>query len=91
MLKDAYGLPVSTASAAAAAAFDRTVGGYLKARLDTRDHLASALKADPEFGLVHCLKGYFAMLLYNQAALPAATEALASRSTWRWSRSARPA
>jgi tetratricopeptide (TPR) repeat protein len=76
MLKDAYGLPVSTASAAAAAAFDRTVEGYLKARLDTRDHLASALKADPEFGLVHCLKGYFAMLLYNQAALPAATEAL---------------
>jgi tetratricopeptide (TPR) repeat protein len=75
MLNDAYGLPVSTSSAEAAAAFDLTIEGYLKARLDARDHLASVLKADPEFGLAHCLKGYFAMLLYNQTALPAATEA----------------
>src|SRR5437660_12862444 len=75
MLKDAYGLEVSTSSAEAAAAFDRTIEGHLKARLDTRDHFASVLKADPELGLVHCLKGYFAMLLYNRAALPAAVAA----------------
>jgi tetratricopeptide (TPR) repeat protein len=75
MLKDAYGLSISTSSAQAAAAFDRTIEGYLKARLDTRDHLTGLLKADPEFGLAHCLKGYFAMLLYKQAALPAAAEA----------------
>jgi tetratricopeptide (TPR) repeat protein len=75
MRKDAYGLSISTSSAHAAAAFDRTVAGYLKARLDTRDHLTELLKADPEFGLGYCLKGYFAMLLYKQAALPAAAEA----------------
>ena len=74
-MKDAYGLSISTSSAHAAAAFDRTVAGYLKARLDTRDHLTELLKADPEFGLAHCLKGYFAMLLYKHAALPAAAEA----------------
>ena len=75
MLKDAHGLPIATASEEAAAAFDRTVESYLKARLDARDHLSALSKADPEFGLAHCLKGYFAMLLYKQAAVPAATEA----------------
>ena len=75
MPKDAYGLTLSTSSAEAATAFDRTVESYLKARLDTRDHMGSLLKADPELGLAHCLKGYFTMLLYKQAALPAALEA----------------
>jgi tetratricopeptide (TPR) repeat protein len=77
-MKDAYGLAISTASAQAATAFDRTIAGYLKARLDTRDHLTATLKADPEFGLAHCLKGYFAMLLYKQAAVPAAAQAAGS-------------
>ncbi len=75
MLKDAYGLSISTTSAEAVAGFDRTVEGYLKARLATRDYLMGTLKADPEFALAHCLKGYFALLLYKQAALPAAAEA----------------
>jgi len=80
-MKDAYGLAISTSSAEAASAFDRAVAGYLKARLDTRDHLIAALKADPEFGLAHCLKGYFAMLLYKQAAVPAAAEAARAART----------
>jgi tetratricopeptide (TPR) repeat protein len=75
MLKDAHGLAISTSSAQAAAAFDRTLEGYLKARLDTRDHLAALLKADPEFALAHCLKGYFTMLLYKQAAVESAAQA----------------
>ncbi|MET0539363.1 MAG: tetratricopeptide repeat protein [Xanthobacteraceae bacterium] len=75
MLKDAHGLTITTSSAEAAAAYDRTIESYLKARLDARDHLAALLKADPQFGLAQCLKGYFAMLLYKQAALPAASEA----------------
>jgi tetratricopeptide (TPR) repeat protein len=74
-MKDAYGLAISTASAQAASAFDRAIAGYLKARLDTRDHLTALLQADPEFGLGQCLKGYFAMLLYKQAAVPAAAAA----------------
>ena len=75
MLKDAHGLPIATSSAQAAAAFDRTIESYLKARVDARDHLSELLKADPEFALARCLKGYFAMLLYKQAAVPAASEA----------------
>src|SRR5262249_48970377 len=36
--------------------------------------------ADPEFGLAHCLKGYFAMLLYKQAGVaPAAQSARTAR------------
>lgn len=75
MLRDAYGLPISTSSAEAAAAFDGAIESYLKARLNARDYLAAALKADPEFSLAHCLKGYFSMLLYNRAAVPAAVKA----------------
>src|SRR5436190_5629472 len=75
MLKDAHGLSISTSSEQAAAAFDRTIESYLKARLDAREHLTELLNADPEFGLAHCLKGYFAMLLYKQAAVPAVSEA----------------
>jgi tetratricopeptide (TPR) repeat protein len=78
MLKDAYCLPISTSSAEAAAEFDLAIESYLKARLDARDHLARVLSADPDFGLAHCLKGYMAMLLYKQAALPAAVEAARS-------------
>ena len=33
------------------------------------------LDADPQCGLAHCLKGYFAMLAYKQPALPMAEEA----------------
>jgi tetratricopeptide (TPR) repeat protein len=77
-MKDAYGHPISASSAEAGTAFDLAVEGYSKARLDTRDHLVATLKADPEFGLAHCLKGYFTMLLYNQSAVPTAMKALST-------------
>jgi hypothetical protein len=73
--QDIHGLPISTASTEAAAAFDRTMMGYVKYRAETPDHLQATLAADPDFGLAHCLKGYFAMLSYKQANLPAAVEA----------------
>ncbi len=75
MHRDMHGLPISTASADAAAAFDRTVVGYLKYRADVAARLAATLAADADFGLAHCLKGYFAMLSYKQANVPIATEA----------------
>jgi tetratricopeptide (TPR) repeat protein len=79
MHRDIHGLPISTASAGAAAAFDHTVSGYLKYRADVAGRLGELLKADGEFALAHCLKGYFAMLSYKQANVPmaiaAATEA----------------
>lgn len=75
MARDSHGLTLSTSSAEANAAFDRTILGYLKFRTDTPQHLARTLAADPEFGLAHCVKGYFAMLSYKQASVPRAAEA----------------
>ena len=75
MHRDMHGLPISTASSGAAAAFDRTVAGYLKYRADLAGRLGETLGADGEFGLAHCLKGYFAMLSYKQANVPMAAEA----------------
>lgn len=75
MHHDMHGLPISTASAAAAAAFDRTTLGYLKYRADVSARLAEVFDADAEFGLAHCLKGYFAMLSYKQANVPIAVDA----------------
>ena len=75
MLQDARGLPVTAASAAAVQAFDHAVEGYLRYRADTPARMAAAFAADAEFGLAHCLKGYFAMLAYKQAALPIAQAA----------------
>jgi tetratricopeptide (TPR) repeat protein len=82
MFHDIHGLPVSSSSPDAVAAFDRTILSYLQYRLDTPEHLARALAADPEFGLAHCVKGYFAMLSYKQANVPMAAEAARSARLW---------
>jgi tetratricopeptide (TPR) repeat protein len=88
MHHDIHGLPISTASAAAAAAFDRTVFGYLKYRADVAARLSDLLTADGEFALAHCLKGYFAMLSYKQANVPMAIEA--ARTAQRFAATASP-
>ena len=75
MLQDQHGLALSTLSTEAAASFDRTVLAYLKYRADTPQELARTLAADPEFGLAHCLAGYFAMLSYKLANVPVAAAA----------------
>jgi tetratricopeptide (TPR) repeat protein len=75
MPHDLHGLPITT-TPEAGAAFDRTVVAYLKYKVDAPEHLKRTLAADPEFVLAHCLKGYFAMLSYNQANVPRAVEAL---------------
>ena len=67
MYQDFHGLPISTASAEAAAAFDRVTLGYLKYRADLPARMSELFAADGEFALAHCLKGYFAMLSYKQA------------------------
>ena len=72
---DARGLPISTASVKAAAAYDHLITGYLTQRADTPARLTALLEADPDFALAHCMKGYFAMLAYKQATVPAAVEA----------------
>lgn len=74
MQHDIHGLPIST-SAEGAAAFDRTLIGYLKYRADAGQRLADTLGADGDFALAHCLKGYFAMLSYKQANVATAQNA----------------
>jgi tetratricopeptide (TPR) repeat protein len=74
MYLDARGLPLSTASAKATAAFDHLVTGYLTYRADTPDRLKAVLDADPGFALAHCMKGYFAMLAFKQSVVPVAVE-----------------
>jgi tetratricopeptide (TPR) repeat protein len=74
MQRDIHGLPITT-GAEGAAAFDRTLMGYLKYRADAGQRLADTLAADGEFALAHCLKGYFAMLSYKQANVATAQSA----------------
>jgi tetratricopeptide (TPR) repeat protein len=86
---DARGLPISTDKTTTAAAYDHLITGYLTQRADTPDRLNALLEVDPDFALAHCMKGYFAMLTYKQAAVPAAVQAartaqsLASNATLR--------
>ncbi len=77
MVDDALGLPIGAASHAAAKALDDVVLGYLGYRADIPQRMATLLELDPEFGLAHCLKGYFAMLAYKRAAVPVAEAAAA--------------
>ncbi|MBK9606630.1 MAG: tetratricopeptide repeat protein [Betaproteobacteria bacterium] len=71
---DNRGLPISTASVKAAAAYDHLITGYLTYRADTPDRLKAVLEADPDFALAHCMKGCFAMLAFKQAVVPVAAE-----------------
>lgn len=75
MHRDMHGLPISTSSTQAAQAFDNTIAGYLKYRADLPARIAQVFAADGDFGLAHCLKGYFAMLSYKQANVPVARAA----------------
>ena len=72
---DARGLPISTVSANAAAAFDHLVTGYLTYRADTPVRLTALLEADPNFAFAHCMQGYFAMLAFKQVLVPIAVQA----------------
>ncbi|BBK33304.1 tetratricopeptide repeat protein 38 family protein [Allostella humosa] len=77
MQQDARGLALSTDVPAAAAAFDAAIQSYLRYRTDGARHLEAALAADPGFAMAHLLRGYFAMLSFNRANVPAAAAALA--------------
>jgi tetratricopeptide (TPR) repeat protein len=78
MQQDAHGHALTTDSAEAARGFDSVISGYLKYRLDTPLRLKAALQADPDCGMLHVLKGCFAMLAYKQAHVAAAQEAHAA-------------
>jgi tetratricopeptide (TPR) repeat protein len=80
-VKDLHGLTISTSSADASAAADRALSSFLRFRLDAREHLSHSLAIDPELALAHCVKGYFAMLLYKQASVPAAAQSARTART----------
>jgi tetratricopeptide (TPR) repeat protein len=71
-MKDASGLEISTTRPEAGSAYDHLIDGYLGYRADLPQRLRALLAADPGFGLAHCVQGYFAMLAYKAALLPAA-------------------
>ncbi len=75
---DLHGLPLTTASPAAAEAFNTTVLSYLRYRTDISAHLKTTLAADPDFALAHVMKGYLMMLAFKEANVPAAVAALKS-------------
>ena len=81
MFQDARGLEITAASHEAVVAYDHAIDGYLRYRSDMQPRMAALVAADPDLPLAHCLKGYLGMLAFNQAALPAARQALAD--TWR--------
>ena len=74
-MNDIHGLPLGTAEAPAADAFNRALRSYLAYRTDLSDHVKAALQADPQFALAHCLKGYLFLLMYHRGALAMAAEA----------------
>jgi tetratricopeptide (TPR) repeat protein len=77
MFKDCRGLPLTTVSPQAAAAFDHAIDGYLAYRADMAGRMDILLAADPDFGLAHCLKGYLFLMGFRADALGAARLALA--------------
>jgi tetratricopeptide (TPR) repeat protein len=89
MKQDERNLPLSTDSAEAAHLFDRAVEHYLKYHIDTMSLVGSALAADPDFVMAHCLKGYLLLAAANPAnntqiaATFAAAQANANATTQR--------
>ncbi len=80
MHKDARGLTTTAASAEAVVAFDRVIDGYVSYAADIPARMAALAVLDPECPMLHCLKGYFAMLGFKQALIPAARQAAVD--TW---------
>ena len=66
MLRDAYGLEISTDSAEALAAWDAAIRSYLEFRLDAIDHGKAMLEADPECAMAWWGVAYAAGPNYNK-------------------------
>lgn len=87
MHRDARGLEMTAADAAAVAAFDRTVEAYLSLGPDVGDLARAAVEADPESPMANCLMGDLIMLTGISRTMAKArpflekAEALAVRGT----------
>jgi tetratricopeptide (TPR) repeat protein len=58
---DSKGLPVSTASSEALAAYERGIDLFLRWRGNPLEALGAAVKADPDFVLAHCARAFIAL------------------------------
>jgi tetratricopeptide (TPR) repeat protein len=67
MHTDRRGLPLTAASAEAAARYDRVIDGYLAFSRDTGAYLKDALAADAAMPLALCTRGYFFKLFCTPA------------------------
>jgi len=77
MLRDAYGLPVSTTSAAAVDAYDRGVRGLLGFGADTIDRFRETVGHDPDFALA---RAALAVSLYLDEKIPEGRAAMDAAS-----------
>jgi tetratricopeptide (TPR) repeat protein len=80
MHKDARGLTITAASAEAVVAYDAVIDSYAAYAVDIPARMAALAALDPDCPMLHCLKGYFAMLGFKQALVPAARQAAVD--TW---------
>ena len=67
MYADRRGLPLTAASADAAARYDAVMDGYLAFSRDTGTYLKEALAADPTLPMALCTRGYFFKLFCTPA------------------------
>ena len=74
-MNDTYELPIST-TAVAGDAFNRALKSFTGYDADLPERAQAALQAVPHFVLGHCLWGYFMLLAYSRATVPAAADAL---------------
>lgn len=80
MYQDVRGLEVTAASDAAVRAYDHVIDGFAGYRTDLPQRMEALFALDPECGMAHCLRGYFTLMGFKQAALPVAREA--SEKAW---------
>jgi hypothetical protein len=73
---DIKGLPVSTSSAEALAAYERGLDLFLRWRGNPMEPLAASVKADPGFVLAHCAQALIAWRAGQAAAAAAAHRAV---------------
>ena len=77
---DAWGLPLTAASAQAATAYNTTIAAYLCFSRDTGTELKALFASDPHMPMAQVLRGSFMNLMGQPALQPKAREAAAAAS-----------
>lgn len=78
---DCFGQTTTTATTQALSDWNATQMAFLAHGASTPTHLTATLAADPDFALVHAVKGMFLLLLGRSELVPTAREALLAAQT----------